>query len=68
LFAIIDIETTGLDPKKDKITEIAIMVHDGLSVVERFATLINPERKYSGAYFTHHGHQRCHGKRCTEVF
>lgn len=44
MFAIIDIETTGLDPKKDKITEIAIMVHDGLSVVERFATLINPER------------------------
>lgn len=44
MFAIIDIETTGLDPQKDKITEIAVMVHDGLSVVERFSTLINPER------------------------
>lgn len=44
MFAIIDIETTGLDPKKDKITEIAILIHDGLSVVDEYSTLINPER------------------------
>jgi DNA polymerase III subunit epsilon len=45
MFAIIDIETTGLNPKHDKITEICIIVHDGLTVVDKFSTLINPERR-----------------------
>ncbi len=44
-YAIIDIETTGLSPSNEKITEIAIIIHDGKQVVEEFATLINPERK-----------------------
>ncbi|MFN3342748.1 MAG: exonuclease domain-containing protein [Flavobacteriales bacterium] len=44
MFSIIDIETTGLDPKRDRITEIAIVLHDGLTVVERYSTLIHPER------------------------
>lgn len=44
-YAIIDIETTGLSPAKEKITEIAIIIHDGEKVVEEFSTLLNPERK-----------------------
>jgi len=44
LFAIVDIETTGSLPKQDRITEIAIALHDGHKVVETFETLINPER------------------------
>ena len=44
MFAIIDIETTGLDPKKDKITEIAILIHDGMSVIEHYSSLVNPQR------------------------
>jgi DNA polymerase III subunit epsilon len=47
LFAIIDIETTGGRAQGDKITEICILVHDGLSVVEEFTTLINPECRIS---------------------
>jgi len=43
-FAIIDIETTGGLPKRDKITEIAIVIHDGKQIIEQFDTLINPER------------------------
>ncbi|MCB2219253.1 MAG: GIY-YIG nuclease family protein [Bacteroidetes bacterium] len=43
MFSIIDIETTGLSPKREKITEIAIFVHDGKKVVDEFTTLINPE-------------------------
>jgi len=42
LFAIIDIETTGGRPQIDKITEIAIVLHDGFNVIERFSTLVNP--------------------------
>jgi DNA polymerase III subunit epsilon len=44
-YAIIDIETTGLKAGQEKITEIAILIHDGQSVIEEFSTLINPEIK-----------------------
>ncbi len=44
MYAIIDIETTGGSHKHEKITEIAVYIHDGSKVVEEFATLINPER------------------------
>lgn len=44
LFTIIDIETTGGNALSEKITEIAIFVHDGMSVVDEFQTLINPEK------------------------
>lgn len=45
MFAIIDVETTGFSAAQEKITEIAIILHDGEKEVERFHTLINPERK-----------------------
>ncbi|MBS4056344.1 MAG: GIY-YIG nuclease family protein [Bacteroidales bacterium] len=44
-FAIIDIETTGLNAGREKITEIAIILHNGHQVLEEFSTLINPEIK-----------------------
>lgn len=44
LYAIIDIETTGGAAAREKITEIAIVLHDGTKVIETFETLINPER------------------------
>ena len=43
MYSIVDIETTGLSPKREKITEIAIYVHDGEKVVDEFSTLLNPE-------------------------
>jgi DNA polymerase III subunit epsilon len=43
MYAIIDIETTGLNARKDRITEIAIYIHDGEKIVDRFETLVNPE-------------------------
>jgi DNA polymerase III subunit epsilon len=45
MFAIIDIETTGSNPKTDKITEIAVVIHDGTRIIREFSTLINPECK-----------------------
>ncbi|MCK5168497.1 MAG: GIY-YIG nuclease family protein [Bacteroidales bacterium] len=44
MYAIIDIETTGLSPINDKITEIAIYIHDGKNVIKEYSTLINPDR------------------------
>ena len=44
-YVSIDLETTGLDPKKDKITEIgAVKVEEG-RVTDRFHTLVNPRRE-----------------------
>ena len=43
-YVAIDLETTGLDPKKEKIIEIgAVKVVDG-QVAEEFATLVDPRR------------------------
>ncbi|MCC5863469.1 MAG: 3'-5' exonuclease [Gammaproteobacteria bacterium] len=43
--AILDFETTGLAPDRgDRATEVAVLLVDGDSVVERFSTLINPKR------------------------
>lgn len=44
LFAIIDIETTGGRATTDKITEIAIVLHDGEKIIDQYETLVNPER------------------------
>jgi DNA polymerase-3 subunit epsilon len=44
LYAIVDIETTGGNPRTEKITEIAIYLHDGEKITDEFSTLINPEK------------------------
>ncbi|MCC9136105.1 exonuclease domain-containing protein [Pontibacter silvestris] len=44
MYAIVDIETTGSQPAQDKITEIAIFIHDGQQIVDKYNTLINPQR------------------------
>ncbi|TAG58813.1 MAG: DNA polymerase III subunit epsilon [Cytophagales bacterium] len=43
MYAIIDIETTGGKPIKSNITEIAIIIHDGEKVIDKFTTLLNPQ-------------------------
>lgn len=44
MYAIIDIETTGGQPAQDRITEIAIFIHDGQQITDKYHTLINPQR------------------------
>ncbi len=44
MYAIVDIETTGGYAGKSKITEIAVFVHDGERVVDKFQTLVNPQQ------------------------
>ena len=45
MFAIVDIETCGskFEFRRGRITDICIVVHDGLQVVDKFSSLINPE-------------------------
>lgn len=46
-FTVVDLETTGLDPKRDKIIEIgAIQVENG-EIKKTFQTFVNPGRKLS---------------------
>ena len=43
MYAVVDIETSGGRAQIDRITEIAIYIHDGDKIVDEFSTLINPE-------------------------
>ena len=44
MFAVVDVETTGGYASNHRMTEIAIVVHDGLKEVRRYSTLLNPGR------------------------
>lgn len=41
-YAVVDIETTGLDKYSDRITEIAVVLVENGVIVNRFSTLVNP--------------------------
>ena len=42
MYAIVDIETTGGHANANGITEIAIRIHNGTEITERYETLVNP--------------------------
>jgi DNA polymerase-3 subunit epsilon len=44
MYAIVDIETTGGSARLEKITEIAVYLHDGDKITGEFVSLVNPER------------------------
>ncbi|ELR69537.1 DNA polymerase III epsilon subunit [Fulvivirga imtechensis AK7] len=51
MYAIVDIETTGGFAGKNRITEIAIFLHDGEAIVDSYETLVNPGQ-YIPSYIT----------------
>jgi DNA polymerase III subunit epsilon len=44
VYAVVDIETTGGSARLERITEIAVYIHDGNQIVDEYSTLVNPER------------------------
>lgn len=50
-YAIVDIETTGGSARGSRMTEIAIVVHDGERMIDRWESLINPEQMIPPAIF-----------------
>jgi DNA polymerase III subunit epsilon len=44
-YAIVDIETTGGNASGSRITEIAIIIHDGTTIIDRWETLVNPQKE-----------------------
>ena len=45
MYAIVDIETTGGFAGGNQMTEIAVLIHDGNSIVDEYTTLLNPEQE-----------------------
>jgi DNA polymerase-3 subunit epsilon len=43
-YAVVDVETTGGSPVRDKITDVAIYIYDGDKITDAFESLVNPER------------------------
>ncbi|MFN3968489.1 exonuclease domain-containing protein [Flavobacterium sp.] len=50
-YAIVDIETTGGNAGGSRITEIAIIIHDGTQIIDRWETLVNPQKEIPPAIF-----------------
>ncbi len=44
LFAIVDLETTGGRADRDRVIEVAVALYDGEKIVDRFESLVHPER------------------------
>jgi DNA polymerase-3 subunit epsilon len=44
-YAVVDIETTGGNASGSRITEIAIIIHDGVRIIDRWETLVNPQKE-----------------------
>ena len=44
-FAILDVETTGGKFNQEKITDISILIFDGIKIIDKFETLVNPGRE-----------------------
>src|SRR3989304_2924434 len=60
-FAVIDVETTGLNPYcHDRIVEVAVvLMNPGEEIINEFSTIVNPERDI--------GPTSIHGLRATDV-
>ena len=44
-YAVVDIETTGSQYAADSITEIGIVITDGVKEIDRYETLVNPQAR-----------------------
>lgn len=44
MFAVVDVETTGGHASRHRMTEVAVVVHNGLKIVDEYRQLINPQR------------------------
>lgn len=50
-FAVLDVETTGLSPVRDRIVEIAVVRTDAVGrIVDEWSTLVNPQRSVGASH------------------
>jgi DNA polymerase III epsilon subunit-like protein len=55
IFAVVDVETTGLDPRADAVVEVACLRYEGGHLVERIVSLVHPERDIPARASAVHG-------------
>jgi exodeoxyribonuclease X len=54
-FAVVDVETTGIDPATDRVVEVACVLTRGGRIIQTFSTLVHPERPIpASASAVHH--------------
>lgn len=63
-FAFVDIETTGGNAQRDRITEIGIRFWRNGAVVGEWQTLLNPGSPDLRVHRTTDGYLQCHGGEC----
>ena len=57
-FAVVDLETTGVDPTSDRIVQMAAIIVDGTGkIIESFDTIVKPENPHEYV----HGAEHIHG-------
>jgi len=44
IYSVVDVETTGLSPERDRVTEVAIVRVQGGQIIYSYSSLLNPER------------------------
>src|SRR5690554_5587430 len=44
-YVAVDVETTGLDPRRDAIIEVAAVTFQGNDIINEFSSLVNPLRE-----------------------
>ncbi len=42
-FTVVDLEATGSNPDRDQVIEVGVVVIEGLTITERYSTLVQPE-------------------------
>ncbi len=55
IFAVVDTETTGLDPRYDRVVEIACLRMRGGEIVDRLSSLVDPQRAIPARATAVHG-------------
>jgi DNA polymerase III epsilon subunit family exonuclease len=54
-FAVVDVETTGIDPSRDRVVEVACALVRNGRITEAFSTLVNPGRPILAVASAVHG-------------
>ena len=62
-FAYVDLETTGGVAVKDRIIEIAVVLREHNTEIQRWQTLLNPGTKIPPFIARYNRYYRCHGAR-----
>jgi DNA polymerase III epsilon subunit family exonuclease len=54
-FAVVDVETTGIDPARDRVVEVACVLVRNRQIVHAFSSLVNPGCAIRASAFAVHG-------------